>query len=132
MADVVPHPPRSSSPTVAGCRLGGFPAGRDQWGGERVVGGMLPRITIGADVWGVWGESNIMTGVYQRWCSSTLHIGGGLFDRVCLVLVCRGRYGLEGVVLLFILGSNLGGVGPVRGLRRGGRRGWCEKWARSG
>ena len=36
------------------------------------------------------------------------------------------------VILLFILGSNLGGVGPVRGLRGGGRRGWCEEWARSG
>ena len=47
-----------------------------------------------------------MTGVYQRWCSSTLHIGWGLCDRVCLVLLCRGRYGLGGVVLLFILGSN--------------------------
>ena len=22
----------------------------------------------------VWGESSIMTGVYERWCSSTLHI----------------------------------------------------------
>ena len=40
-------------------------------------------------------------------------------DRVCLVLVCRGRNGLGGVVLLFILGSNLGGVGPVRDLRGG-------------
>jgi hypothetical protein len=29
-------------------------------------------------------------------------------------------------------GSNLGGVGPERGLRGGGRRGWCEEWARSG
>jgi len=27
--DVGPLPPRSSSPTVAGCRSGGFPAGRD-------------------------------------------------------------------------------------------------------
>ena len=45
------------------------------------------------------------------------NIGGGLCDRVCLVLVCRGRYGCGGVVLLFILGSNLGGVGPVRGLQ---------------
>ena len=36
------------------------------------------------------------------------------------------------VILLFILGSNLGGVGPVRGLRGGGRGGWCEEWARSG
>jgi hypothetical protein len=31
-----------------------------------------------------------------------------------------------GVVLLFILGSNLGGVGLV-GVFGGGRRGWCEE-----
>jgi hypothetical protein len=72
-----------------------------------------------------------MTGVYERWCSSTLHIRCGLCDLLCLVLVCRGRYGLRGGVLLFILGSSLGGVGPVRGLRGGGRRGGCEEWARS-
>jgi hypothetical protein len=69
--NVVPLPPRSSSPTVAACQLGGYPVGRDQWGGDRIVGGMLLRINIGTDV---WGESSIMTGVYQRWCSSTLHI----------------------------------------------------------
>jgi hypothetical protein len=107
----------------------GYPAGRDLWGGERIVGGVLPRINIGVDV---WGESSIMTGVYKRWCSSTLHIGWGLCDSLCLVLVCRGRYGLGGVVLLYILGSNLGGVGQVRGLRGGGRGGGCEKWARRG
>jgi hypothetical protein len=28
--------------------------------------------------------------------------------------------------------SHLDGVGPMRGLRVGGRRGWCEEWARSG
>ncbi len=28
--------------------------------------------------------------------------------------MCRGRYGLGGLVLHFILGSNLGGVGPER------------------
>ena len=106
-----PLPSRSPSPTVTGCLLGGYPAGRDLWGGERVVGGVLPRINIDSDV---WGESSIMTGVYQRWCLSTLHIGWGLCDCLCLVLDCRGRYGLGGVVLLFILGSNLGGVGPVR------------------
>jgi hypothetical protein len=89
----------------------------------------LPRIIIDADV---WGESSIMTGVYQCWCSSTLLIGWGLCDRVRQVLVCRGRNGLGGGGLLFILGSNLGGVGQVRGLRGGGRRGWCEEWARSG
>ena len=48
--DVVPLPPRSSSPTVAGCQLGGFPVGHDRWGGERVVGGVLPRIGIGDGV----------------------------------------------------------------------------------
>ncbi len=37
-----------------------------------------------------------------------------------------------GGVLLFILGSNFGGVGPERGLRGGGTRGWCEEWAWSG
>ena len=67
--DVGSLPPRSSSPTVAGCRLGGFPVGRDRWGGERVVGGVLPSINIGT-----WG----------------------LCDRLCLVLVCRGRYCLGG------------------------------------
>ena len=30
--------------------LGGFPVGRDGWGGERIVGGVLPRITIGTNV----------------------------------------------------------------------------------
>ena len=66
-------------------------------------------------------KKGIMTGVYERWCSSTLHIRWGLCDRLGLVLVCRGRYGLGGVVLLFILDANLGGVGPLRGLGGGGR-----------
>ena len=44
----------------------------------------------------------------------------GVCVTVCLVLLCGGRYGLGGGVLLFILGSSLGGVGPVRGLRVGG------------
>ena len=43
--------PRSSSLTVKGCRLGGFPFRRDQWGGESVVGGVLPRISVGT--WGL-------------------------------------------------------------------------------
>jgi len=38
--DVVPLPPRSSAPTVAGCRLGGYPVGRDRWDGKRAAGGM--------------------------------------------------------------------------------------------
>ncbi len=44
--DVGPLPPRSSSQTVAGCLLGGFPVRRDQWGGERVVGGVYPALTL--------------------------------------------------------------------------------------
>jgi hypothetical protein len=121
--DVVPLPPRSSAQTVAGCRLGGYPVGRDRWGGDR-CGRDVPRINIGADV---WGESSIMTGVFQCWFSSTLHVGWGLCDRVCLVVVCRGGYCLGGGVLLFMLGSSLGGVGQVRGLLGGERRGWCEE-----
>ena len=36
--DVVPLHPRSS--TVSGCQLGGYPAGRDLWGGTNVAGGI--------------------------------------------------------------------------------------------
>ena len=80
--------------------------------------------------------SNIMCGIGLarggRITSVTVY-GWGLCDRLCPVLVCKGRYGLGGGgVLLFILGSKLGGVGPERGLRGGGRRWWCEEWARSG
>ena len=46
-------------------------------------------------------------------CTSARDLSWGL----CLVLVCRGRHGLGGAALVFILGSNLGGVGPGRGLR---------------
>jgi hypothetical protein len=38
--DVVSFPPRSSAPTVAGCRLGGYPVGHDRWGGKRAAVGM--------------------------------------------------------------------------------------------
>jgi hypothetical protein len=96
--DVVSFPPSSSLPTVAGCLLGGYPVGRDWWGGKISAGGMsegkkvfaehfrqvffntnaLPRINIGADV---WGESSIMTGVYQCWCSPTCTLDG-----VCVIV----------------------------------------------
>ena len=71
---------------VAGCLLGGYPVGRDWWGEKYDVGGMcsqgifdrcfsntnaLPHINIDADV---WGELNIMAGVYYHRCLSTLHI----------------------------------------------------------
>ena len=83
---------------VVGCRLClvvGWvgSCGRDRLGGERCVGGVLPRISIGVDV---WVESSIMTGVYECWFSSTLHIRWGVCDSLCLVLLCGGRYGLGG------------------------------------
>jgi hypothetical protein len=93
---------------VAGCRLGGYPVGRVFGGVEsalregcpRTTTGIsqhwfsghfrqvffntiaLPRINIGADV---WGESSIMTGVYQRWCSSTLRTSHG----VCVIVYVK-------------------------------------------
>ena len=163
--DVVSFPPRSSAPTVASCRLvdilldviGGVESVLRE-GCPRTTTGVsqrwflvhfrhvffntipLPRHNIGADV---WGESSIMTGVYQRWCSSTLHgvevtelstkkqeslfIGWGLCDRDIVYVKFSSAGAVWGVVLLFILGSSLGGVAPVRGLRGEGRRGWCEE-----
>jgi hypothetical protein len=63
--DVVPFPPRSSSPTVAGCRLGGYSAGRDRWDVNRAVGGMsedhdrcFSTLVLGA----------FSTGVFQHQC----------------------------------------------------------------
>jgi hypothetical protein len=73
---------------ITGLSIDWDPVGRDQLGGERSVGGVLPRISIVADV---WVESSITTGVYECWCSSTLHIGWGLCDSLCLVLLCGGR-----------------------------------------
>ena len=58
-------------------------------------------------------------------------------DGVCVIVYVQfssvGAGTVWGCVfLLFILGSNFGGGGPVRGLWGGGRRVWCEEWARSG
>ena len=89
----------------------------------------LSRPVLPRQLWRVVGWVGFLSGVERV----HINIGTwGLCDRLCLVLVCRGRYGWGGV-LLFILGSSLGGVGPVvRGLREGGRGEWCEEWARSG
>jgi hypothetical protein len=60
------------------------------------------------------GCPRTMTGVYERWCSSTLHIRWGLCDRLCLVVVCRGRYCLGG------------GVSSLHSGIKFGRRRTCE------
>jgi hypothetical protein len=68
-------PRRRASPApffladCGGLSVGWVSCRRDRRGGERVVGGVLPRINIGT-----WG----------------------LCDRLCLVLVCRVRCGLGG------------------------------------
>jgi hypothetical protein len=57
-------------------------------------------------------------------------------DGVCVMSMSssclQGQVRFGGGALFFILGSSLVGVGPVRGLRGGGRGGWCEEWARIG
>ena len=60
--NIVPLPSSSSSPTVTGRQLGGYPAGRDWWGGDHNVGRVLTHIDIDTNV---WVESSIMTGVYE-------------------------------------------------------------------
>ena len=45
--DVVPLPPRSSAPTVAGCRLGGYPAGCRIGGVESALREGCPRTMTG-------------------------------------------------------------------------------------
>ncbi len=70
------------------------------------------------------GSRGISTGVFQRQSIKfSLHRINSLLDRLCLVFVCRGRYELGGLVLLCILGSNLGGVGPDTGLPGGPKKG---------
>ncbi len=68
--------------------------------------------------------SNIMCGIGLarggRITSVTVY-GWGLCDRLCPVLVCRGRYGLGCLVLLFILefGRNRTGKGSSGGRKKG-------------
>ena len=50
-----------------------------------------------------------------------------VFYRVVLADDTLRKWFGASLALLFILGSNLGGVGPGRGLRGGGRRGWYEE-----
>jgi hypothetical protein len=52
-------------------------------------------------------------------------------DGVCVIVYVKfssvGAGTVWGGGVFFILGLDMGGVGPVRGLRGGGRRGWCEE-----
>ena len=63
--EVVPLPPRCSVPTVAGCRLGVYPAGRDRWGGKRAAKRMSEDQDTLFSTLVLWAFS---TGVFQHQC----------------------------------------------------------------
>jgi hypothetical protein len=87
------------------------------------VGGVLPRISIGT--WGLCDRERVLF-IGTQFSNLCTAVDTSMSDS-CL----PGQVRFGGGVLLFILGSSLGGVGPVRGLRGGRRGGWCEEWARS-
>ena len=57
--------------------MGGFSVGRDWWGGERIVGGVVPRINIGT--WGLCDRlcPGLSVGAGMVWGGggSSLHSG---------------------------------------------------------
>ncbi len=59
------------------------------------------------------------------------HQGVAISNLRSLIFFVRSLsvYYWRGQGRVHIAGWSYGGVGPVRGLRGGGRRGWCEEWA---
>jgi hypothetical protein len=102
---VVTLQPRSTSPAVAGCRLVGC----------SVVSG-LPL------------HSRSVAGVSQRVC---IGLGSVLASHAPSPPAAAAA-DWRGLGWVPIAGWSYVGVGPERGLRGGGRRGWCEEWARRG
>ena len=93
------------SPTVAGCRLVGC----------SVIHGLPLR---SRDVAGV--------SLHVCVCLGPVLASHAQSQSAAAAAVWRGRGRVP------IEGWSCGGVGPERGLRGGGRRGWCEEWARRG
>jgi hypothetical protein len=102
---VVTLPPRSTAPTVAGCRLVGC----------SVVSGRPPR-------------SRAVAGVSLHVCVCL----GPVLASHAPSSPAAAAAAWRGLGRVPIAGWSCGGVGPERGLRGGGRRGWCEEWARRG
>ena len=102
---VVTLPPSSTAPAVAGCRLVGC----------SVVSG-LPL------------HSHDVAGVSQHVCVclGPVQASHAQSQPAAAAAICRGQGRVP------IAGWSYDGVGPERGLRGGGRRGWCEEWARRG
>jgi hypothetical protein len=102
---VVTLPPSSAGPTVVGCRLVGC----------SVVSGLPLR-------------SRAVTGVLMHVCVCL----GPVLASHAMSLPAVAAAVWRGWGQVHIEGWSYGGVGPVRGLRGGGRRGWCEEWVRRG
>ena len=110
---VVTLPPRSTAPAVAGCRLVGC----------SVVSGLPLR-------------SRDVVGVSRRVCVCL----GPVLASHAMSLPAAAAAAWRGRGWVLITGWSYDRVGPVRGLPGtgegssggGGRRGWCEEWARRG
>jgi hypothetical protein len=102
---VVTLPPRSTAPTVAGCRLFGCSVVSGRPLRSRAVAGVSLHVCVGLGPVLASHAPSPPAAAAAAW---------------------RGRGRVP------IAGWSGGGVGPERGLRGGGRRGWCEEWARRG
>jgi hypothetical protein len=106
---VVSPPPRSFTPDEADCSLVGGPAGSDRGVADSELREGCPRTTT--DV-----SRRCSRGIFDRRSSD------GLCARLCLVLVCRGRYGLKWI------GSPLhSGIEFGRSKTGEGSSGWRKK-----
>jgi hypothetical protein len=102
---VVTLPPRFTAPTVAGCRLVACSVVRGRPLRSRAVAGVSLHVCV---------------------CLGPVLASHATSLPAAAAAVWRGQGRVH------IAGWSYGGVGPVRGLRGGGRRGWCEEWARRG
>jgi hypothetical protein len=102
---VVTLPPRSTAPTVAGCRLVGCSVVRGRPLRSRAVAGVSLQVYV---------------------CLGPVLASHATSPPAAAAAAWRGRGRVH------IAGWSYGGGGPVRGLRGGGRMGWCEEWARRG
>jgi hypothetical protein len=102
---IVTLPPRSTAPTVAGCRLDGCSVVSGRPLRSRAVAGVSLHVCV---------------------CLGPVLASHATSLPAAAAAACRGRGRVHKA------GWSYGGVGPVRGLRGGGRRGWCEEWARRG
>jgi hypothetical protein len=85
-----------------------------------------PRSTSSAVAGSRLVGSRTVAGVSPRWPGARSGLPCPVPPPAAASATWRGRG------LVPIAGWSLGGVGSDRSLRGGGRRGWCEEWARRG